>query len=264
MNSQTVMRIKSLSKTFPGRKGLSETEVLAGLDLKILPGKFVCIVGPTGCGKTTLLRILAGLETPSAGKVELGGEEVNGPTAEVGLVFQEFALFPWRNVLQNVTFGLELTRRNRREIVEEARHYLEMVGMSGAEKHYPRELSGGMKQKVAIARTLALQPRVLLMDEPFGSLDAQARNLMQEFLLGLQERTGVAVVFVTHNVDEAVFLGSEVIVFTARPAVIKKVYHVELAHPRCRTGDSFIDYRREILECLGEEIKTAEENIFAG
>ncbi len=264
MDSQTVMRIKNLSKTFPGRKGLPETEVLAGLDFKILADKFVCIVGPTGCGKTTLLRILAGLETPSAGNVELGGEEVNGPNAEVGLVFQEFALFPWRNVLQNVTFGLELTRRNRREIIEEARHYLDMVGMSGVEKHYPRELSGGMKQKVAIARTLALQPRVILMDEPFGSLDAQARNLMQEFLLGLQERTGVAVVFVTHNVDEAVFLGSEVIVFTARPAVIKKVYHVELAHPRCRTGDNFIAYRREILECLGEEIKTAEENIFAG
>lgn len=249
-----LMKISGLHKTFDARKGLPETKVLAGIDMDLAEGSFTCIVGPTGCGKTTLLRILAGLEKPSSGRVELAGEEVTGPGARIGLVFQEYALFPWRSVLGNVTFGLELSGMGKKERLERAGHYLAMVGMCGFENRYPKELSGGMKQRVAIARTLAVKPKVLLLDEPFASLDAQTRNLMQEFILELWARTGTTVIFVTHNVDEAVFLGTKVVGFSARPARIRETYPVSLELPRNRTGEPFNHIRRKILAYLSAEM----------
>ncbi len=257
-----IMKITGLFKSFPGRKGKPETDVLAGIDMIINEGRFTCIVGPTGCGKTTLLRIMAGLEKPSAGGVELEGEEIIKPDARIGLVFQEFALFPWRNVLNNVTFGLELGGMQKKERLETARYYLSMMGLSRFENHYPKELSGGMKQRVAIVRTLVTEPKVLLMDEPFGSLDAQTRNGMQELLLELCEETGVTVIFVTHNVDEAVFLGREVISLTARPASIKKKFELPLEYPRDRTGTQFVSIRREILAYLAGELKKNDLSLF--
>ncbi len=251
---ETIMKSSGLFKSFPGRKGGQDIRVLNDIDLEIIKGGFTCIVGPTGCGKTTLLRILAGLEKCDAGNVELKGEAVLKPDPRIGLVFQEFALFPWRNVLYNVTFGLELAGVPKKERREIAFHYLSMLGLKGFEYHYPRELSGGMKQRVAIARTMVTKPQVLLMDEPFGSLDAQTRNAMQEFLLGLWEETGITVVFVTHNVDEAVFLGKEVIGLTDRPAGIKEVFEVPLKYPRDRTAGNFLDIRRQIIAYLSGEL----------
>lgn len=259
---KTILETTGLFKNFTGKRGSSGTEVLAGIDMNINEGSFTCIAGPTGCGKTTLLRILAGLEKPSAGTIELEGVRADGPDARIGLVFQEFALFPWRNVLNNVTFGLELSGIQKKERIETAMHYISMVGLNGFENYYPAELSGGMKQRAAIARTLAARPKVLLMDEPFGSLDAQTRNAMQELLLKLWEETGVTVIFVTHNVDEAVFLGREVIGLTSRPACIKEVFDVPLEYPRDRTGNRFVEIRREILAYLAVELKNEEQPIY--
>lgn len=250
-----IMSVSGLRKTFSERQEISPKEVLAGIDLRIEENSFTCIVGPSGCGKTTLLHILAGLEPASAGRIELDGQEIHGIGAPVGLVFQEFALFPWRTVLRNVTFGLEIAGVAKEEQAEKARDYLEMVGLSGHEKYFPKELSGGMKQRVAIARTLITNPRILLMDEPFGSLDAQTRNSMQELLIDIWRKTGVTVVFVTHNVDEAVFLGEKVLAMTACPSRIRTSYEIPLAYPRDRTDDTFIKIRRAILKFLAQETR---------
>ncbi len=249
-----LLMLKELKKVFAATRGLPPVEVLAGVSLDLEKGSFTCVVGPSGCGKTTLLRIVAGLETASSGRVLLEGVEIEGPGARVGLVFQEFALFPWRTILGNVTFGLEvrgdLTAGERKARAE---YYLELVGLRGFEKRYPREISGGMKQRVAIARTLVVQPHLLLMDEPFGSLDAQTRNAMQEFLVDLWLRTGITVLFVTHNVDEAVFLGERVVALTSRPCSVRHIYPVPLEYPRDRTATQFVEIRREILSYLAKE-----------
>ncbi len=248
-----VLSLRGVTKTFTEEKSGRALEVFEGIDLDVAPGGMTCVVGPSGCGKTTLLRLMGGLETPTSGQVLLEGEAVCGPGPERGMVFQEFALFPWRTVARNVSFGLEIEGMAREKARETADGYLEVVGLSGYDNLYPRELSGGMKQRVAIARTLAVEPRVLLMDEPFASLDAQTRNAMQEFLVDLWRRTGTTIVFVTHSVDEAVYLGQDIIGLSARPARIVERFSNRLDYPRTRTGGEFTDLRAEILGYLARE-----------
>ncbi len=247
----SLLRLDDLSKTFEGRRGLADLEVLSGISLELEEGGMTCVVGPSGCGKTTLLRIVAGLEAATSGQVLLEGAPITGPGSRVGLVFQQFALFPWRTVLANVTFGLE-TQGAAGKVEREAHamEYLELVGLADFARHYPRELSGGMQQRVAIARTLVVNPSLLLMDEPFGSLDAQSRNSLQEFLVGLWRNAGLTVLFVTHNVDEAVFLGERVVALSARPAGVHATYDIPLDYPRDRTSAACVQIRRDILSYL--------------
>lgn len=249
----SVLEVRSLSKSFTERETGRVLEVLDGLDLRIEEGTFTCVVGPSGCGKTTLLRVLGGLEEPVSGEVLLEGRRVTAPGPERGMVFQEYALFPWRTALKNVMFGLVVGGMALEEARTRADRYLETVGLAGYENLYPKELSGGMKQRVAIARTLAVEPKILLMDEPFASLDAQARNDMQEFLVELWSRTGTTILFVTHSVDEAVFLGQEVIGLSRRPARIVERFSNALTYPRERTGARFTGLRKQILEFLVRE-----------
>jgi NitT/TauT family transport system ATP-binding protein len=244
-----------LSKTFPG-KGLGESvHVLENLQHRIENGRLVSIIGPSGCGKTTLLRIIAGLEKASAGKVLLDGNELIQGSEAIGLVFQEYALFPWRTTLQNIEMGPEIRGIDKEKRRTTAMEYIKLFNLSGFEHRYPRELSGGMKQRVAIARTLIMNPRVVLMDEPFGSLDSQTRNGLQEFLLSIWEKRGDTILFVTHNVDEAVFLSDQIIVLSKRPARIIKTFEVGLQRPRDRTSQECNQIRRDVLKVLSEEIK---------
>jgi NitT/TauT family transport system ATP-binding protein len=205
---------------------------LDGLDLAARPGEFVSIVGPSGCGKSTLLYILAGFIEAGAGEVTMDGEPITGPDPARGIVFQEFVLFPWKTVLGNVTYGLGEQGVPRRERAERARRYLEMVKLTGFERHFPKELSGGMKQRVALARSLIMDPEVLLMDEPFGAVDAQTRIVLQQELLQIWERTRKTVLFVTHSVDEALHLSDRVYVLSSRPARVRDVIDVDLPRPR--------------------------------
>jgi NitT/TauT family transport system ATP-binding protein len=253
-----VLSLRGLDKSFTEEKSGKVLEVLEGIDLDIEPGTFTCLVGPTGCGKTTLLRLMGGLELPTAGEVLFEGEPITGPGPERGVVFQEYALFPWRTVVGNVSFGLEVGGMGHDEARSRADEYIDTVGLSGHDDLYPKELSGGMKQRVAIARTLAVEPKILLMDEPFASLDAQTRNAMQEFLIGLWRGTGTTIVFVTHSVDEAVYLGQRVIGLSRRPARILKRFDNPLAYPRNRTEEGFIELRADILSYLSEELASAE------
>jgi len=229
--------------------------VLENIQHRIENGRFISIIGPSGCGKTTLLRIIAGLEKASAGKVFLDGKELVQGTEEVGLVFQEYALFPWRTTLGNIEMGPEIKGVEKEIRRSKAMEYIKTFNLSGFENRYPRELSGGMKQRVAIARTLIMNPRVVLMDEPFGSLDSQTRNGLQEFLLGIWEKRRDTIVFVTHNVDEAVFLSDEIVVLSKRPARIAKVFEVGILRPRDRTGQECNEIRREVLKVLSGEMK---------
>ena len=241
-----------LSKTFLGKGPEESVHVLENLQHRIETGRFVSIIGPSGCGKTTLLRIIAGLEKASAGKVLLGGEELVQGSEAVGLVFQEYALFPWRTTLQNIEMGLEIKGVDREKRRSIAMEYIKMFNLSGFENRYPRELSGGMKQRVAIARTLIMNPQVVLMDEPFGSLDSQTRNGLQEFVLRIWERRGDTILFVTHNVDEAVFLSDQIVVLSKRPARLTKIFEVGLPRPRDRTSQECNQIRRDVLKVLSE------------
>ncbi len=249
----SLLSLRGLRKSFSEQKSGRELEVLDGIDLDVTEGALTCIVGPSGCGKTTLLRLIAGLLAPTSGEVLFEGVPVEGPGPERGMVFQEYALFPWRTAARNVSFGLEIAGVSRREARGRADGYLRVVGMTGHDDLYPRELSGGMKQRVAIARTLAVEPAVLLMDEPFASLDAQTRNAMQAFLVELWEKTGKTVVFVTHSVDEAVYLGGEIVGLSGRPARVVRTFANAQPYPRNRTDGEFIRLRSEILGYLAGE-----------
>ena len=223
------IRVESVSKSFVDRRG-REIRALQGVSLAVEAGEFVTVLGPSGCGKSTLLHILAGLLAPTRGRVVFEGIPADGPVTSI--VFQDHALFPWRSVLGNVAFGPEVRGVAPDECRARARRLLEMVGLQGFEDRYPRELSGGMRQRVAIARALAVEPAALLMDEPFSALDAQSRALMQLELLGLWERTRKSIVYVTHQIQEAVLLGDRVLVMTRRPGRILAVRPVALPRPR--------------------------------
>jgi len=247
------LELIGLSKAFTAEKNEETIQVLQEIDYRIEDGQFVSILGPSGCGKTTLLRIIAGLEKPSAGNVLLNKEEIITPVEKIGFVFQEYALFSWRTTRKNIEFGLELRGIDKKTRRTAALEYIETFGLTGFENRYPRELSGGMQQRVAIARTLINDPEVILMDEPFGSLDSQTRNSMQEFLLGIWRKRRETVLFVTHNVDEAVFLSDKILVFGRRPARIIKVFDVECPRPRDRTSPECNQTRREVLSFLADE-----------
>ena len=233
---------------------------LDSIRLQVEAGEFLAIVGPSGCGKTSLLLLLSGLLRPTRGEMRLDGRRIEGPGPDRALVFQEFALLPWRTVLANVELGLELRRDPPAERRERARRYLHLVGLEAFEDYFPHQLSGGMRQRVGIARALAVEPRVLLMDEPFGALDAQTRALMGAELLRIWERDRKTVVFVTHDIDEAIYLADRIVVMSASPGRVIKDLSVDLPRPReftVRNSPAFAEYRRLIWECLEQEIQTS-------
>ena len=213
----------NVSRTFTKKEDKSETEALKKVSFDVEDGEFVCLLGPSGCGKTTLLRIIAGLETLTSGEITLNGIPITGPDPKRGMVFQQYSLFPWRTVMDNITFGLEMQGIKKVEARLQVEKYIELVGLEQFKNSYPFELSGGMQQRAAIARALANEPVVLLMDEPFGALDAQTRNILQDELLKIWEQKHVTVLFVTHSVDEAVFLSDRVVAMTSRPGRVKEM-----------------------------------------
>ncbi len=247
------LELRGVTKVYKSEGG--EIKALEGINLEVKPGEFLCIIGPSGCGKTTLLRLIAGLEHPTSGEIILDGREVRGPSSDRGMVFQEFSLFPWRTVLRNVEFGLQMRGIKKKERIAIAEKYIGLVNLEGFEHHYPYELSGGMKQRVAIARALATEPSILLMDEPFGSVDAQTRNILQEELLRIWERTGKTIIFVTHSVDEAVYLADRVAVMSARPGRIVECMGINIERPRKRTSVEANVIREQLLRRLITEHK---------
>ncbi|KAF5423137.1 MAG: NitT/TauT family transport system ATP-binding protein [Candidatus Methanocomedens sp.] len=251
-----MLSIKNLNKTYHTEEG-DEVVALSDINLDVADKELVCFIGPSGCGKTTLLRITAGLEKPDSGTLTVNNEPIKGPGPDRGMVFQEYSLFPWRTVLKNITFSLELKKIPKSEREKIARDFLEVVGLSKFADSYPHELSGGMKQRVAIARALVNDPDVLLMDEPFGAVDAQTRNRLQHELLNIWEKKKKTVLFITHSVDEAVFLADKVVVFTARPGRIKEVINIDLPRPRERTSFEANAVREHLLASLGAEIQAA-------
>jgi ABC-type nitrate/sulfonate/bicarbonate transport system ATPase subunit len=253
--------VDGVSKSFPGGRAHPPTLALRPISLEVADNDFITILGPSGCGKSTMLRIVAGLDTPTAGRVLLDGEPVAGPGRDRGMVFQSYTLFPWLTVEENIRFGLReqgmpLTRQ--RDI---AAHYIDRVGLAGFERHYPKMLSGGMQQRTAIARALANDPKILLLDEPFGALDHQTRGLMQELLLGIWEAERKTVLFVTHDIEEAIFMANRVVVMTARPGRIKDEVAVTLPHPRhytVKTTPRFSELKARLTEQIRVEALNAE------
>ena len=237
------------------------TLALQATNLDVAENDFITILGPSGCGKSTLLRIVAGLDTQTAGEVLLDGRRIDGPGAHRGMVFQSYTLFPWLTVLDNVCFGLAERGLPRAQQLEVAHGFLTKVGLKGFDMHYPKQLSGGMQQRTAIARALANDPRMLLMDEPFGALDHQTRELMQELLLGIWEEQRKTVLFVTHDIDESIFMASRVVVMSARPGRIKLDREVRLAHPRhyaVKTSPGFTELKAELTEAVRVEVRAAQ------
>ncbi len=253
-----VVEVEHLSKVFV--RGSQRVEAMRDVSIRVANGEFVAIVGPSGCGKSTLLHILGGFVPPSAGAMRIDGRAIARPGPDRGMMFQDLALFPWRTVEGNVGWALEVQGRPahaRRALVD---RYLALVGLEGFRHLYPSELSGGMRQRVALARVLAFDPGVLLMDEPFGALDAQTRELMQEELVGIWQQTRKTVLLVTHDIEEAVFLASRVLVFTARPGEIKAALEIDLPQPRdleVKKSTAFQGYRNQIWDLLRAEVLKA-------
>ena len=255
--------IEGVTRTFPGARGKPPTQALLPIDFAVRENDFVTILGPSGCGKSTLLRLVAGLDAPSCGQILLDGQPVRGPGADRGVVFQSYTLFPWLTVEQNIRFGLR--ERGVSEAVQKERSdfFIAKVGLRGFEQHYPKQLSGGMQQRTAIARALANDPKMLLLDEPFGALDNQTRVLMQELLLGIWEQAQKTVLFVTHDIDEAIFMASRVVVFTARPGRIKSEIAVPFEHPRhytLKTTPEFMAIKARLTEDIRAEAMAAAEH----
>ncbi|MEC5218697.1 NitT/TauT family transport system ATP-binding protein [Actimicrobium sp. GrIS 1.19] len=245
-----ILEVKNLSKRFNGAKG--RTDALRDVSFKVHRREFVCVIGPSGCGKSTLIRILAGLETQTGGEVLLDGKPVKGPGRERGMVFQGYSLFPWLSVKRNVMFGPEMAGSSKTLAETHAREWLALVGLSDFADAYPHELSGGMRQRVAIARALVNEPRVMLMDEPFGALDAQTRSKMQAHLLDIWRNIDITVFFITHDLDEAIFLADRIFVFKAHPGELQEIIEVPVPHPRSAAQASSAEFRatRARLESL--------------
>jgi len=253
------LETRGLSKTFVKATG-GQVEALRDISLQIEEGEFAAIVGASGCGKTTFLRILDGLIDKSSGDIVLDGHGVTRPGADRGFVFQSDSLFPWRTVIDNVIFGLEVQGKPKKPSMERANEYIKLVGLEGFEKHYPHELSGGMRQRANLARALTVNPEVLLMDEPFASLDAQTREIMQQELLRIWNRDRKTVIFITHQIDEAIFLADRVFVFTVRPGRVKTVIPVPFARPRSlemKRTPEFIGYVDQVWKLIEEEVRAS-------
>ncbi len=252
--------VRRVRMVFPRRRG-DPVVALEEISLSVRDEEFVVIVGPSGCGKSTLLRLVAGLMEPTSGEMLLDGRPIRGPSADRGMVFQSYTLFPWLTVQRNVEFGLALRRVPAEERRRVAARFIAEVGLEGFEDAYPEQLSGGMRQRTALARALANDPEILLMDEPFGALDSQTRQLMQELLLRIWEHAHKTVLFITHDIDEAILLADRVLVMTARPGRIKKEMRIDLPRPRdiaLLTEPAFMAYKREVLELLHAEALRAE------
>jgi ABC-type nitrate/sulfonate/bicarbonate transport system ATPase subunit len=248
--------VEGVSRVFPGVRGGAPTRALEPTTLSVAENDFITILGPSGCGKSTLLRIVAGLDRPTEGRVLLDGREVRGPGADRGMVFQSYTLFPWLTVADNIGFGLRERGVPDAEAKAIVASYVDKVGLRGFEQHWPKQLSGGMQQRTAIARALANDPEILLLDEPFGALDNQTRGLMQELLLGIWERERKTVLFVTHDIEEAIFIASRVLVMSARPGRIKADIAVDLPYPRhytVKTSPVFSELKARLTEEIRAE-----------
>jgi NitT/TauT family transport system ATP-binding protein len=241
----------------------ADVTALDGISFDVSAGEFLTLVGPSGCGKSTLLDLLGGLTTATSGRILVDGNPVTGPGLDRGVVFQQYALLPWRTALGNVEFGLEAKGLPRRHRAARAREFLHLVGLHGFADRYPHELSGGMKQRVAIARSLAFDPDILLMDEPFAALDAQTRDSLQDELLRIWQQTGKTIVFITHGIEEAVYLGQRVAVMTSRPGRIKQIVDVAItdrvASEDLRSDPEFVRYRHQIWSLLRDEVTRAQQ-----
>ena len=264
----THIELRGVTKEFALRTTRDQPQnrtlvALEDVSLEVPRGEFLTLVGPSGSGKTTLLDLLGGLSRPTRGQVLIEGAEVTGPGLDRGIVFQQYALFPWRTTLANVTFGLEQQGLSRRQRTEQAREHLALVGLTGFEDRYPHELSGGMKQRVAIARSLAYQPGILLMDEPFAALDAQTREQLQDELLRIWRTTGTTVVFITHGIEEAVYLGGRVAVLSSRPGRLKALVDIDIGDREStqdlRSDPEFVRYRHEVWTLLHDEVRRAQD-----
>ena len=253
--AQDILTIRGVTKRFSVGDG--ELEALAPIDLSIPTGEFVCMIGASGCGKSTLLRIIAGFEEPTTGNVAMYGKAITGPGSDRGMVFQDYALFPWMTVSQNVSFGPRQRQLPREEIARTADEFVRMVGLERFADRYPNQLSGGMKQRVAIARVLANNASILLMDEPFGALDALTREQLQNELLQIWKRTGVTTIFVTHSVEEAVLLADRVLVMSAGPGRIDSDFRIDLPRPRDVSSPEFNALRRDIARRLTSHLTLA-------
>lgn len=264
--------VTDIAKTFQLKPGQTVTidglqsnaiTVLNGLDLSIRQGEFITLVGPSGSGKSVLLDIVAGLTDASSGVARIDGEAITGPDPRMAYVFQQYALFPWRTALENIEYALEVRGVGRSERRARARHFLSLFGLHGFEDRYPSQLSGGMQQRVAIARALSVEPEVLLMDEPFAALDAQTRDILQSELLRIWERLRTTVIFVTHSIDEAVYLADRVVAITARPGRVKEIIDVSLPRPRAegiRNSPEFAELKGRVWNILRDEVRAAQKD----
>ena len=256
----STLSIEGVGRTFPPVHGGTPTLALQPTTLAVAHNDFITILGPSGCGKSTLLRIVAGLDQPSLGRVLLDGQPVTGPGADRGMVFQSYTLFPWLDVQQNICFGLREKGLPAAEQAEIAARFIHEVGLAGFESHFPKQLSGGMQQRVALARALANDPKILLLDEPFGALDNQTRALMQELLLSIWELHKKTVLFVTHDIDEAIFMANRCVVFSARPGRIKNELAIDLPYPRhytVKTSARFSELKAQVTEDIRVETQRA-------
>ena len=242
------IQIENLSKVF-GENDEEKVVALDGVTAEIPEGSFISLIGPSGCGKTTLLRCIAGLEVPTSGTVTVDGEKVTKPGSDRGFAFQQANLFPWLSIKDNISFGLR-ARGIYKQRKDDVQKFINLVGLKGFEKSFPHQLSGGMNQRASLARTLVGHPKILLLDEPLGALDAFTRMTMQDEILRIRQENSMTMVMVTHDVDEAVYLSDYIIVMTPRPAKVEKIIKIEMSHPRARSQDVFLQYRTEILKIL--------------